>query len=242
MRCFQCHVHLHFGPLLSFWTFGSMTVFGCLRAVLPLGCLGLFLIFECFRSFFVSIGIWISLFGRVCKQPTLSGTPISAFLRRLHWQLTYHRVRKCCAVFLDVSQENGSNSAPHVNDQMKVNTVQNSCQKCVLLPRGITMSVAWLSQLLVQPSHRASWPAMSPGSIFHRNSGERFPAHLVTMAAPEALHLKLCQRSLVTMPAVLKSRETFRTLEKRCLVHSIRIEIQGVPMQYMKDFRLPLEL
>ena len=158
MRCFQCHVHLHFGPLLSFWTVGSTTVFGRLRAVLTLGCLGPFLMFECFRSFFVSIGVWISLFGRVCKQPTLSGSSISAFLRRLHWQLTYHRVRKCCAVFLDVSQKNGSNSAPHVNDQVKVNTVQNSCQKCVLFPRGITMSVAWLSQLLVQPSHRASWP------------------------------------------------------------------------------------
>ena len=89
-------------------------------------------------------------------------------------------------MFLDVSQENGSNSAPHVNDQMKVNTVQNSCQKCVLFPRGIAMSVAWLSQLLVQPSHRGSWPAMSLGSILHRNSGERFPAHLATMAAPEA--------------------------------------------------------
>ena len=72
---------------------------------------------------------------------------------------------------------------------MKANTVQNSCQKCVLSPLWMTMSVAWLSQALVQPSHRASWPAMSPGSIFHRNSGERFPAHLVTMAAPEASYL-----------------------------------------------------
>ena len=92
-------------------------------------------------------------------------------------------------MFLDVSQENDSNSAPHVNDQVKVNTVQNSCQKCVLFLREITMSVAWLSQLLVQPSHRGSGPAMSPASIFHRNSGERFPAHLVTMAAPEASYL-----------------------------------------------------
>ena len=88
-----------------------------------------------------------------------------------------------------MSQENGSNSAPHVNDQMKVNTVQNSCQKCVLFPLGLTMSVAWLSQLLVEPSHPGSRPAMSPGSILHRNSGERFPAHLVTMAAPGASHL-----------------------------------------------------